>query len=134
MELTGGCQCGAVRYRIDGAPVYAALCHCHDCRRSAGAPMVHWTCFPAGAFTLLQGALTDYQSSPNATRSFCPVCGTGILYRNEAVLPGLIDVQGGTLDDPEALPPGIHVQTADQLSWMKTAQDLPAFDRYPSGP
>lgn len=134
MELTGGCQCGAVRYRVDGEPVYTALCHCGDCRKSAGAPVVHWTAFPAASFKLLQGELRDYASSALATRSFCPTCGTGITYRNETNLPGLIDVQGGTLDDPDALPPQIHVQTAERLSWMETANELPAFERYPAAP
>ena len=72
MELTGGCHCGAVRYRLTGAPAYAALCHCDDCRKSAGAPLVHWTCFPAASFELTQGELRDYRSSDLGTRSFCP--------------------------------------------------------------
>lgn len=131
MELTGGCQCGAVRYRVTGEPVHAALCHCGDCRKSSGAPMVHWTCFPAASFALLQGELREYRSSEQATRSFCPVCGTGIAYRNETVLPGLIDIQGGTLDTPDALPPQIHIQGAERLTWMETAHELPSFDRYP---
>jgi hypothetical protein len=134
MELTGGCQCGAVRYRLTGDPAYTALCHCGDCRKSAGAPVVHWTCFPAASFELLQGELREYRSSELATRSFCPVCGTGIHYRNETNLPGLIDVQGGTLDDPDQLPPQIHVQATDRLAFMVTAHELPAFDRYPSAP
>jgi hypothetical protein len=65
---------------------------------------------------------------------FCPVCGTGIAYRNETNLPGLIDVQGATLDDPERLPPQVHVQVAERLTWMASAHELPAFDRYPSAP
>lgn len=134
MELTGGCQCGAVRYRLMGAPVYSAFCHCGDCRRSAGAPAVHWTAFPAASFTLEQGELRDYKSSELGTRSFCPTCGTGVTYVNETNLPGLIDVQGATLDDPDALPPQIHVQAAERLAYMEKAHELPAFERYPEGP
>lgn len=134
MELTGGCQCGGVRYRVSGELVYAALCHCGDCRKAAGAPAVHWTAFPAGAFELLHGELREYRSSKLATRGFCPTCGTGITYRNETNLPGLIDIQGGTLDDPDALPPQIHVQAAERLAFMEQAHELPAFDRYPEGP
>jgi hypothetical protein len=134
MERTGGCHCGAVRYRVTGEPAYAALCHCSDCRKSAGAPVVHWTCYPAASFDLLQGELTDFASSPIATRSFCPTCGTGVIYRNETNLPGLIDVQGGTLDDPDSLPPQIHVQAAERLAFMEMAHELPSFERYPAGP
>ena len=134
MELTGGCQCGAVRYRLIGEPVYSALCHCDYCRRAAGAPVVHWTAFPEASFELLQGRLQDYSSSEAATRSFCPTCGSGIVYRHTTALPGLVDIQGGTLDDADALPPQIHVQTAERLSFMVKAHDLPAFDRYPAAP
>lgn len=134
MELTGGCHCGAVRYRLTGAPAYAALCHCDDCRKSAGAPLVHWTCFPAASFELTQGELRDYRSSDLGTRSFCPTCGTGVIYVNETNLPGLIDVQGATLDDPDAVPPQIHVQAAERLAFMAKAHELPAFDRYPAAP
>lgn len=134
MELTGGCHCGAIRYRLTGDPVYTALCHCSDCRRSAGAPAVHWTCFPAACYELVQGELSEYASSELGTRMFCQVCGTGIAYRNETNLPGLIDIQGGTLDDPDLLPPQIHVQAAERLAFMATVHDLPAFDRYPAAP
>ncbi len=131
MELAGGCKCGAVRYRLTGEPAHSAICHCNDCRKSTGAPMAHWAAFPAESFTLEQGELRDYNSSENAVWSFCPVCGTSITYRNEAVLLGIIDVQGGTLDDPDALPPQIHIQTAERLAYMTGLDDLPEFERYP---
>jgi hypothetical protein len=134
VELTGGCQCGAVRYQVTGEPAHTALCHCTDCRKSAGAPVVHWACFPAEGFALLQGELREYRSSEHAIWMFCPACGTGVAYRNERVLPGMIDVQGGTLDEPERLPPQIQIQTAERLPWMASAHDLPAFERYPSAP
>jgi len=47
MGLTGGCHCGAIRYRTEGKPLHHALCHCRDCRRHAGAPMVGWTMYKA---------------------------------------------------------------------------------------
>lgn len=133
MDFTGGCQCGAVRYRLAGEAIYSALCHCSDCRRAAGAPIVQWTAFPAESFALEQGELREYRSSELATRSFCPTCGTGITYRNETVLPGLIDIQGCTLDDPDTVPPQIHVQVAERLGFMETTSELPEFERYPEG-
>ena len=57
----------------------------------------------------------------------------GRFYVNEQVLPGLIDIQIATLDDPEALPPQIQVQAAERLGWMNGVDDLPAFERYPAG-
>ena len=129
--LEGGCQCGAVRYKVSGDPVYVALCHCEDCRKSSGAPMSHWSAFAEGDVTVTAGEPRDYQSSENGVRSFCPTCGTGLLYRNPAMLPGLTDIQAATLDDPSALPPQIHVQTADRLAWIDSIDALPKFERYP---
>ena len=131
MSLNGGCQCGAVRYEINGAPQHVALCHCVDCRKSAGAPMVAWAAFAEAEFTLLQGELTTFNSSGQSMRSFCPKCGTGIVYRNQEYLPGIIDIQSATLDDPDALPAGAHIQVAERIGWMAEAHGLPEFQRYP---
>ena len=65
-------------------------------------------------------------------RHFCPDCGTGLFYYNEVVLPGLVDIQIATLDDPETMAPTANIQVADRLAWMTKAHDLPAFDRYPA--
>ena len=131
MKLSGGCQCGAVRYCVEGEPQHVALCHCADCRKSAGAPMVSWAAFAEQAFTLQQGELTTFNSSGTALRSFCPKCGTGIAYRNAAFLPGIVDIQSATLDDPAALPPQAHIQTAERLGWMDGQEHLPTFARFP---
>lgn len=131
MALQGGCQCGAVRYEVKDTQRDVTLCHCVGCRKSAGAPMVAWAAFAEDEFTLLQGDLTTFNSSGTAMRSFCPTCGTGIAYRNEAYLPGIVDIQSATLDDPDALPVGAHIQVAERISWMAEAHNLPEFQRYP---
>ena len=130
----GGCQCGDVRYEAVGEPLHHALCHCNDCRASAGAPAVSWIAFPESAVTVTQGTPTGYASSPGATRSFCPRCGTGLFYTNPNVLPGLIDIQSATLDGVAGDPPGVQIQVAERLAWMERLDELPAFERYPSGP
>jgi len=131
MTLTGQCLCGAIRYQLTGEPRAVALCHCRDCRRSAGAPMVSWAMFPESALTLLQGQPKTINSSGSAMRSFCPDCGTGLFYRNAVNLPGIVDVQSATLDDPDALPPTVQIQVAERLHWMQQAHELPAFERFP---
>ena len=67
-------------------------------------------------------------------RHFCPDCGSGLFYVNAEILPGLIDVQSGTYDDPEILPPQVHVQVAERLTWLERANELPMFQRYPPPP
>jgi hypothetical protein len=131
MTLNGQCLCGAIRYQLTGEPRHVAVCHCRDCRRSAGAPMVSWAMFPESALTLLQGQPKTINSSGSAMRSFCPDCGTGLFYRNAVILPGIVDVQSATLDDPDALPPGVQIQVAERLHWMQQAHELPAFERFP---
>jgi hypothetical protein len=131
MSQQGGCQCGAVRYEVSGMPAHVSICHCEGCRKSAGAPAVAWAAFTEDAFQLLQGDLTEYNSSGAAMRSFCPRCGTGIAYRNAEMLPGIIDIQPATLDDPSVFPPLCQIQTAERIDWMATAHTLAAFERYP---
>lgn len=132
----GGCHCGAVRFAVDAASEgddapRTALCHCADCRRCSGAPVVGWTAVASSTFSVLQGTPAVYQSSELAQRSFCAHCGTGLFYINETVLPGLVDIQTATFDDPDAFPAMAHIQVADAIDWMNTAHDLPRFDRFP---
>ena len=131
MTYSGQCMCGAVRYDLAGEPNVVAACHCADCRRSAGAPLVTWAMYPEAALTLTKGQPRTINSSGTAMRSFCADCGTGLFYRNEAILPGIVDVQSSTLDDPEALPPVVQIQTAERLHWMKQLHKLPEFERFP---
>ena len=132
MTITGGCHCGAIRYAIDGAAINHALCHCTDCRRSAGAPMVGWTMYPKDAVKVTQGTPKTYKSSENGRRHFCPDCGTGLFYTNAVTLDGLIDVQSSTYDNPDAVPAQAHIQVAERIGWMARAHELPTFERFPS--
>jgi hypothetical protein len=92
--------------------------------------MVAWAAVKREDFKVT-GEPQTYRSSEHATRAFCGRCGTGLYYVNEAVLPGLVDVQTATLDDPEALAPQLHVQVAERIGWMTSLHALPEFERYP---
>lgn len=133
MARTGQCHCGAVRYTVAGDPIYTALCHCSDCRRWSGAPMASWIAFTADKLQV-SGVTTTYESSDHGRREFCPACGTSLFYRNEDMLPGLVDIPSGTLDDPGADAPLLHVQVAERLPWMDEIESLPKFAAYPEGP
>lgn len=122
-----------MRYAIEGGSDRTALCHCRDCQISSGAPLVSWTVVAAGQFRVTRGEAVTHNSSGAAMRSFCGTCGTGLFYVNEEVLPGLVDVQTATLDDPEAFAPLAHIQVAERIGWMAQAHQLPQFDRYPDG-
>jgi hypothetical protein len=128
--VTGGCQCGAITYVVEGEPEHSALCHCTDCRRAAGAPMVSWIIFPEEQVRI-QGTPVTYRSSENVTREFCGTCGTGLFYRNPVSLPGRIDVQSCTLDDPEAAAPTSQIMCRERLGWIDRIDALPRFQAYP---
>ena len=129
--LTGGCHCGAVRYEATSLPDRHSLCHCTDCRRSAGAPFVAWAILPINDVKVIAGEPRIRASSDHGRRHFCADCGTGLFYSNDAIFPGQIDVQTATLDDPDAIPAQAQIQTAERIGWMEKLNDLPAFERYP---
>lgn len=132
MSQQGGCHCGAVRYEVSGdAPIHHAACHCSDCRRATGAPLVTWSLFRKDEVAIT-GETKAYASSEHAERHFCPQCGTSLFYTNDQIFPGQIDIQSATLDGPDAFPLGAQIQTAERIGWMKTLGDLPEFERYPS--
>ncbi|HEU0158004.1 MAG TPA: GFA family protein [Hyphomicrobiaceae bacterium] len=131
MAITGGCHCGAIRYQAEGEALNHALCHCTDCRRHAGAPMVGWTMYPRERVTVTKGSPKVYASSQDGRRYFCADCGTGLFFSNDVVLPGLLDIQSATYDDPDAVPAQAHIQVADRIGWMQRAHELPEFERYP---
>jgi hypothetical protein len=131
MSESGGCHCGAVRYEVTGSPQHVVLCHCQDCRRSSGAPMVAWAAFGEGEFRVTSGEPVAFNSSRQSWRYFCGRCGTGLFYRSAEFIPGIVDIQSATLDNPEAFPADAHIQLAERIGWMATTHELPGFDRYP---
>ena len=130
MSTTGRCHCGAVRWSAEGPPEHHAVCHCEDCRRWSGAPLVGWIAWQAERVTV-DGSTTAYRSSQHGAREFCGTCGTGLFYTNALIFPDQIDVQTATLDEPSALPLQAQIQTAERIGWMADLEALPQFERYP---
>ena len=124
--IEGGCFCGAVRYRIDGAPFDETSCHCSICRRTTGAPFVAWFTISEKEFSLTSGVPTRFASSDHGMRSFCPRCGTQLTFQSSR-FPGQLDVTTCSLDDPERVPPRDHTRTSSRLSWIQLADGLPGF-------
>src|ERR1700722_19365254 len=107
MHLTGACLCNAVTYeisyRIDDVVDY---CHCEQCRRASGAPVLAWIEVPPGRFRITKGRAKPFASSARSTRWFCPDCGTQIYMTDNAV--ALVGITLGTLDRPKAVRPTVH--------------------------
>jgi hypothetical protein len=124
--LQGGCHCGALRYETSDTPSHRVNCHCTTCRGTTGAPFVAWFTVPRAEFRLIQGAATRYRSSPQATRTFCPRCGTQLTFEEED-RPDDVDITTCSLDDPGKLPPQKHIFTRSKLAWVKLADGLPEY-------
>ena len=112
----GGCLCGAIRYRVTGVPSWSTICHCRACRKASGAPSVGWLTFDRGNFSLLQGVLGRFGSSPGVVRTFCTICGTPLTYATEG-RPDDIEVTTVSLDDETKFPPTCEVWVAHKVSW-----------------
>ena len=126
----GQCHCGAVRYEMPAETIHKAICHCTDCRRHSGAPMVAWGLVGKDQLKV-EGETKAYASSEHARRHFCPECGTALFYTNDVIFPGQVDVQIATLDDPDAIQPDVQIQLAERIGWMERLEAMPKFDRYP---
>lgn len=124
--LTGGCYCGATRYEADGMSFHSTLCHCADCRRIAGAPMVAWFSVPTRDFRFVRGTPREFASSENVVRSFCDRCGTPLTYQH-AGSPAELDITTCSLDTPESEPPEDHTHAAGRLSWIHLSDGLRSY-------
>jgi hypothetical protein len=125
--LEGGCQCGAVRFRVTAPPVSSGYCHCRMCQKSSGGPAQVSGEFPVAAFALTKGAFARYQSSASAARLFCPICGAQVAWVSGQT-PDIISINLPSLDHPEAVIPTIHIWYAERFPGFDMADDLPKED------
>jgi hypothetical protein len=123
--LTGGCQCGAVRYRLDAAPRGANICHCRMCQKAGGAPFMAFVGVANGTFVVTHGQISSFASSDIAERGFCADCGTPLTYRG--LKSSHISVTIGSLDDPNATVPEGQLGVESRVSWLADALALPAM-------
>ncbi|MCB1132260.1 MAG: GFA family protein [Verrucomicrobiae bacterium] len=130
--IHGRCLCGAVRYAIDAQPRGTSYCHCEDCRRASGAPVVAWTFFPAGSLSWTHGK-PKLLHFANRERTFCGDCGTPISFFDPAI-PEIFEVTTCSLDEPDAMQPDDHNWVCDQLPWFATADEIPRYAHYPDTP
>ena len=130
MNLTGGCLCGAITYRLDFKPGDVAdMCFCRECRKASGAAALPWVQVPPSRFTVTRGAAKGYASSPGAARWFCPDCGTP-LYMTDAQGRS-VGVTLGTLDDPDTIRPTTQGWVCERVSWQRLDETLPVFEKPP---
>jgi len=115
-NLTGGCQCGAVRYEMSSAPQWATICHCRMCQKASGQPFMAFTGGKADNLRWTRGTPTLFQSSDVAERGFCAQCGTPLTYGRKGA--GTLSVTIGSLDDPSAVKPTLQNGIEGKAAWL----------------
>jgi hypothetical protein len=129
----GGCACGHVRYRLASAPMIVHCCHCRDCQRQTGSAFVLNALIETNRVEILSGETEAVPTPTDSGRPHvihrCPTCKIAVWSHYGGVLP-LSFVRVGTLDDPSALPPNVHIYTRSRLPWVALPADVPAFEAY----
>ena len=120
MNLSGGCQCGAVRFRVAGELGRASLCHCRMCQKAFGGPYGALVSANIADLTWTRGTLKRFQSSNRAHRGFCGDCGTPLTFESRE---DVIDLAIAAFDTPDVIPPAIQLATESALPWA--VADLP---------
>ncbi len=124
--LTGGCQCGAVRYRLEAAPTGANVCHCRMCQKAGGSPFVAFAGVRLDDLLWTRGAPKIFASSAVAERGFCVECGTPLTYR--ILGRDRISVTIGSLDRPSGVAPAMQYGIESKLPWLDLIPTLPRRD------
>jgi len=121
-RLTGGCQCGAVRYELVEPAVRTCICHCRMCQKASGQPFMAFATVDQEHLQWTRGTPAVFRSSNMAQRGFCKDCGTPLTFKFEG---DEIAVTIGSLDDPAAVPPTMQYGVESVIAWCATLTDLP---------
>jgi hypothetical protein len=130
----GGCTCRAVRYRLESRPLFVHCCHCRWCQRESGAAFALNAMIEADRVTLLQGEPEVVDTPSNSGKgqkiSRCPKCKVAVWSNYAGAGNAVRFVRVGTLDDPDQLPPDIHIFTASKQPWVVLPPGTPAVEEY----
>lgn len=132
--LEGGCACGAVRYRVETAPLFVHCCHCRWCQRETGASFALNALIEADRVTLLgdepEVVLTPSQSGKGQKIARCPKCRVAVWSNYAGAGDAIRFVRVGTLDDPDRLKPDIHLYTSSKQPWVVLPAGVPAVPEF----
>jgi hypothetical protein len=120
--LSGGCQCGAVRFAVYAEAVRIGLCHCRMCQKAVGGPFISLADFRHEDFSWTRGKPAAFRSSSIAERDFCAACGTPLSYRQ--IGGEHIELTTGSFDRPERVVPTYATGTESRLAWVGAIGEL----------
>ena len=131
--LEGGCACGAVRYRLESGPMFVNCCHCRDCQRQTGGAFAINAIIETDRVSLLSGRPEPIRMPTDSGYPHliyrCAACQTAV-WSDYGERKVLLFLRVATLDDPEALPPDVHIFTRTKLSWVGLREGVPEVDIY----
>jgi hypothetical protein len=132
-DLEGGCACVEVRYRLASRPMFVHCCHCRDCQRQTGSAFVLNGLIETDRLTLLSGKPEPVAVPTDSGRPHeiyrCPRCRVAV-WSVYGGVHKLLFVRVGTLDDPAALTPDVHIYVRSKLPWVALPEGALRFDEY----
>lgn len=130
----GGCDCRAIRYRLESAPLIVHCCHCRWCQRESGAAFALNAMIEADCVVALgdepEVIVTPTESGSGQHIARCPTCKVALWSNYAGAGPLVRFVRVGTLDNPDLLPPDVHIFTASKQPWVQLPAGDPAFPEY----
>ena len=134
LPYEGGCTCREVRYRMTTRPMFVHCCHCRWCQRETGAAFALNAMIEADRVALLQGELEVVNTPSNSGKgqkiARCAKCRIAVWSNYAGAGDAVRFVRVGTLDEPDLLPPDIHIFTSSKQPWVVLPQDTPAVAEY----
>jgi hypothetical protein len=132
--LEGGCACREVRYRMTTPPLFVHCCHCRWCQRETGSAFVLNALIEADRVEVLRGSPQVVQTPSESGRgqkiARCPACHIALWSSYAGAGDRFRFVRVGTLDDPDRLPPDIHIFTASRQPWVRLPEGALTFEEY----
>ena len=132
--IEGGCDCKQLRYRMQTEPLIVHCCHCRWCQRETGASFALNAMIEADRVEILAGDVDVVPTPSNSGRgqkiARCPRCRIAVWSNYAGAGPLLSFVRVGTLDEPDRLPPDIHIFTASKQPWIVIPPGMPSMPEY----
>ncbi len=130
----GGCTCRAVRYSLSTKPLFVHACHCRWCQRETGTAFALNAMIEADRVALLQGDVEVVNTPSNSGKgqkiARCPSCRIAVWSHYAGAGDAVRFVRVGTLDEPDRLPPDIHIFTSSKQPWVLLPPGTPAVAEY----
>lgn len=123
IRITGGCQCGALRYALSAVPAAPGLCHCRMCQKATGGLFMASAGVPRADFAWTRGTAATFRSSSLAERDFCAACGTPLTFRY--LDQDRVSVTLGSLDAPDEVAPVEQIGVEARVTWWPLVAGLP---------